>query len=219
MKIKFVIVALALAPVVASVGQIPECYQYPHIESSNYRSPETIDNQQQRVEMLLLQLEALRRLSAREAENVSGITANVASAPKNLSNPEREVVCIMTHYDVYPQCLTKNTYNKLEKLPMNREQLLSPFNKEPIIQTLNLADSWEYWKAKGISAQEFDEKIHQGDPLLDDEESFTVSKAIAEQFLRSRGFTEEEVSQILSQLAPSGDYLQVNELLDRANNE
>ena len=88
----------------------------------------------------------------------------------------------------------------LAALPVPRR---NPLTGRNIVSTMNLAESWRYWRNRGLSAADFDSRLTEAEPV-ELENGYTVTREVAQEFLRERGISDERVAAILQAL-PEGD--------------
>jgi hypothetical protein len=97
----------------------------------------------------------------------------------------------------------------IARLPLPKR---NPITRGTITQMRNLVESWRYWREQGISAQAFDDKLREMEPVMLEENMYTVSPAVARSFLQERGLTEARIMQILGALP--GESVNVTALLN-----
>lgn len=97
----------------------------------------------------------------------------------------------------------------IARLPLPKR---NPITRGPITQTRNLVESWRYWREQGMLAQAFDDKLREMEPVMLEENMYTVSPAVARAFMRERRLTEARIMQILEAL--SGETVNVTALLN-----
>lgn len=99
--------------------------------------------------------------------------------------------------------------SSLNDLPIPKK---NPLTRAEVIHTMNLAQSWRYWHEKGMSQAEFDERIREIEPIQLEQDAYTVSRTVAEDFMRERGCSDSRIASILRNF--EGDIINVTELLD-----
>lgn len=96
----------------------------------------------------------------------------------------------------------------LNRLPLPKR---NPLTRGLIAQTRNVVDSWRYWREQGMSQEAFDDRLRQMEPVMLEENMYTVSPALADAFMQERGLSRARITEILGQFA---DEVNLTELLN-----
>lgn len=105
-----------------------------------------------------------------------------------------------------PRFLTRRSFDLLP------EPKLNPFTRLPIPQTMNLVDSWRYWRDQGMHPEDFDSKLKEAEPVALQENVYTVTPVVARAFMQERAIDETRIKAVLSRF--KGDEINVTALLD-----
>lgn len=108
--------------------------------------------------------------------------------------------------DTVPFFLVQET---LSALPVPK---INPSTRRQILQSMNLAESWRYWRDHGVREADFDARLRELEPVAYEANLYTVERQVARDFMRDRGFDESAITAIFRTF--SDENVNVTALLD-----
>lgn len=108
--------------------------------------------------------------------------------------PTRLVDIATPCVDTVPFFLSKGTVVRLTAPKCN------PLTSRRIVQAMSLVVSWRYWRDRGVAADAFDEKLQEIEPVLHEENVYTVDRRDARAFMQERGVSDVRIGAILDRL-------------------
>lgn len=93
--------------------------------------------------------------------------------------------------DTVPFFLTHDT---ITRLPIPKA---NPLTRAAILHTMNVVESWRYWRGRGMSAHDYDAKLQDAEPVRIEEDIYTVTPEHARLFMRDRDIPDDSITAIL----------------------
>lgn len=125
---------------------------------------------------------------------VDKINLAYIGAPFKLEVLDMRLIDIATPgVDTVPFFFTRDTIKQLKGA-------INPITRGKIVHAMNLVESWCYWRDHGMSAEDFDARLREKEPVMYEENIYTVDRHVAHDFLRERGMNKWQIKMILSTL-------------------
>lgn len=110
--------------------------------------------------------------------------------------------------DAVPFFFTRETIARISRHGFVR----NPLTRSMTLSRMNLPESWRSWSHAGIAAADFDARLRDAEPVMVEENLYTVSRQDARDFLSARGVPAHQLLLILTRF--EGKYINVTALLD-----